>query len=448
MIEKTIFFTQYSLLVTTLLSAFVLIGYAVRKLFVGNSSLSYYNLFSSAIVGLFSTISAYAIFANNGKTVLSFFILIPIYFLANRKQLYLKTPHTNEAGIGSLKNKLLPIALGVLLLVVYFTLPALISEVNTLPHIDFLYYSSVARNLGNGNENYYQALNIFSSQSLGVTPYHYFELWSANFFSKITGVPIVYSLTYICFPLFSSIVFLGTVAVMNHYKLNKVYNFIIPTILLLIGPIPFAFLTKTLGKNWLGLINDTQALGMFGAKLLAIYILGLQAFLIVLKTKNYTLSVLLLSLVLSLNISLLAVPLSIIAVWVGAYVFAKFLPRQITAAQIAYIGIILIAYFLFYTLNISNKLNNINSQLLILTIHSFTDSAIIIKKAIGYGAWIFMYTSVSYIIPITFVAVFYKKIRKSPELIFLHLLVLAMLIIGFVGATNVFAIRITFIDKY
>lgn len=103
---------------------------------------------------------------------------------------------------------------------------------------DIIYYSNIGHHLSNGNENYYHFFKpLINSNTEGIFPYHYYELWLQSFIEIfIKDVPSVLILKYLIYNYFKTFIILGIETVINHFRSS---NFLTLILILLISLIPF-----------------------------------------------------------------------------------------------------------------------------------------------------------------------------------------------------------------
>ncbi len=233
-----------------------------------NNSRSTLNQFNALFAGVVSLVVLTALVVTKIQTVYTgIFLLV----------LMLKWPLSLRERLQNLSINLQAKKLLLILLVgsLFFGLNLIFHRTigdTKIPHEDYMFYSQLANNLFNGFEglNYkLYATGILTSKQL--TPYHYFELWTAvpAIFATKNAV---WSLNLVAYSLLQTIAFFGLYAIVDNILPKSKWVIPIAVLLFFIGGVQFNFMNQFIARNYTGFITDTALFSQFGRKYAIIYI--------------------------------------------------------------------------------------------------------------------------------------------------------------------------------
>ena len=258
--------TLYYLLLLAYLLTIIIVGSAIVS--SKNNRRSILNLFNALFAGVVSLVVVTALVVTKFQTVYTGIILLV---------LMLKWPLNLHGCIQNILENLQAKKLLFILLVgsLFFGFNLAFHRTigdTKIPHEDYLFYSQLANNLFNGFEgvNYkLYATGLLTSKQL--TPYHYFELWTAVPVIFVTK-NAVWSLNLVAYSLLQTIAFFGLYAIVDNILPKS--KWVIPTAILLffIGGVQFNFMHQFIARNYTGFITDTALFSQFGRKYAIIFI--------------------------------------------------------------------------------------------------------------------------------------------------------------------------------
>ena len=111
-----------------------------------------------------------------------------------------------------------------------------------IPHLDLFVYTDHIKTLihyGNENNLGYVTNTIFNE--LGITPYHYFELWLSAFVSVFFKVEPLAAYWAIIYPTFYITVFCGVLAIFEHFNKVRISHFFWSFLFVFIGGVYLPF---------------------------------------------------------------------------------------------------------------------------------------------------------------------------------------------------------------
>lgn len=125
---------------------------------------------------------------------------------------------------------------------------------------DHLFYSEVSEVLNKeGVENTFRIDNLLSSQFLGLTPYHYFDLWLNALISKVFNIPPLFSLELIANTLIRVIGILGILSIFERFGKITFLSYLI------------AFFSVFISGLYLSIYDNNYVLGYWWHTVYTIY---------------------------------------------------------------------------------------------------------------------------------------------------------------------------------
>jgi hypothetical protein len=390
--------TLISILFFALGSVFFIFFHAKVK---PNSNLL--ELFFSQLFFILALISVYAIISAPVNTI---FLLLPALLFFIWRQLPFKL-RTNRDFSGKLI--FAPLSLLVLVCVCncFIVFPNSIEK-------DVIYYSKIASHLRDyGTENYYHFYNNLFDHNVGLTPYHYTELWLTAFVSLVFNVKSIIALKFIVYPYLLTVGLtgiMGLVEVLSHKKAGLPLGLFILASLLLFGFFGSVFSFKSSGWD---IVFSPWLRPNF-----ILYILGIVPVIYSLQISNYRL--LMLFFILTCFLSFTVIPAVLISALL-LLVYLLFMRQIVFKELLVCAGILtfgLISYYCFYFLNKSNVRLNGSRTTLEIIMYSFS-----IWKATLVA---YVNLSMRFII---FLPVFYvlakKKMLQLNIVVYMYLLILS-----------------------
>lgn len=364
------------------------------------------DLFFSQLIFIMLLVSFYAIINARLNTI---FLLLPglLFFVARKMPFSLK----HRLTINSVKWLFAPILLTILIGICnyFIILPKSIEK-------DVIYYSKIASYLRDfGKENFYHFYNTLFETKVGLTPYHYTELWLTAFGSGIFKIQSVLVLKYIVYPYLLSIGLIGVIGLIEVLAKRKADLF-----LLLFIFVAVLFLT------FLGSLFSIKSSGwdiVFSPWLrpnFLLYILAAVPVVYALHLNDYKLLMLFFLLACFLSFTLIpAVVISalLLLLYLVATKEMAFKDSLICAAILAF-G--LICYYGFYFVNKSNVRLNGSRTTLEIVMYSFSIWKATLMAYINLSVRFVLFLPVFYL--------FVKKgIFKKNMVVYLYLLILSSL---------------------
>ena len=202
------------------------IGHIFYSLFVPEITLPYQRTFAKCLIGVVLFTLTISLYHTLGKTILTLFLLILIYFIYE-KQLSFKNVNLKSLFYFPSKKKILFFSTSIFLPgILFFIWEAFFTfKVGTfnfaISPADFQHYSEISTALSeSGEENIFGMKNLLMDDFLGNTPYHYFELWFNNGVSNLFSSINILTLMVVTYPVFYWITYIGICAIWESY--NKV----------------------------------------------------------------------------------------------------------------------------------------------------------------------------------------------------------------------------------
>ncbi len=201
----------------------------------------YSKVFSKLVSGIFIIIFFYSIYKTNFHTITSGFIIAGLLLWWNRG---FRLPSMKKAyqifTDNEIKDQLfilLQLCIVALLILAWnhhFMFSGNVTIVEN-PHPDLSFYARVSSFLnGAGKETF--EMNYLEPQTLGATPYHYFELWGNAFVSFLFHNPsTLATIQLISIPAFLTLVISGVWALMEQVKINLFYKLLSIALLFITG---------------------------------------------------------------------------------------------------------------------------------------------------------------------------------------------------------------------
>lgn len=416
-----------------ILILFVIIINIIGKIILSicniKSEKQYFRIFLEQLLGLTLIVVLYSIYQTKGKTINVFFVFIPIYYY-----FFLKRPQQTFCN----KIKIFDILYFIrkdLIILFFLCLPFYFLQVYSLfslsgyiiPHIDSLYYSEIINTLNYfGIEKKEFAFNILLPNTFnGIEPYHYYELWVAAFASKIFNQAAIYSLLLITYPILSSIVFIGLVAIWENFSKITIWTYLIVSLLLFTDGAYVAYLNNIPIVG--GYVFWTSILSILGYKYVTSYIFILFFLLLYIKEKKEFAFI---SLACLMIVSIGITPGLFVGI-IGFLLLNKYHTTFIEKEKLRILTFYIlysISYFLFYWgLNhFSNSLNHITENGTSIVFSDFFNLKHI-KYVYGMMMYRFIRCLILYIPYIISVFILYRTVIKKNNTI-IQLIILVMLI--------------------
>lgn len=393
---------------------FVFAGYFLLKILTRNNFTikSFYSLFISFFVGFYTIVWLYILIKTRLNTVFVL-LVIPLFFVKKF------SPNTDFSTKETNFIKLtIYFIITTLFTSFYMLLPFVIKKGALVPHEDFLFWSSISKNLEFNKENYFNTLNLFFD-NIGQNPYHYFELWANKLISATNNFSILYNLIIILPTVLMSLFIIGVLAIFEDFKINKYYLFII---VFLIGPLYIPLLYKTFGKNMIGFFDSSSPFSIWGNRQLIIYNIIIISFLLFLKNKKFETFLFIISVILLFNVAFIAIPFAIILYYI---IFRYILKKQKISIYVFLLSIILLVlYTVFYILQLPKLDNAFSNSFLNLNFLN-------IRHSLGFAAWAIFYLTVIYSI-FLFYLIYFKKLKNENFINFITFFTI-LLLTGFIG---------------
>lgn len=270
-----------SLLSINLLGKFIIL-FSDRK-----TVKSVFRVFIELFIGLVAVVVIYSCVISGFKTINILFLFLLFYyiFIIDRKAFKIPIKKDIVLTFSSIHKDALIIFLSSIPFFLY-ELYYIYSNNNCIvPDMDYFFYAQLSDSLNFfGHENKSLSLNIlFPTQSQGMIPYHYFEIWINSFIARFANTPSIFSLLLITYPLLNTIVFLGLVSIWELYKKPVFYSYIIVFFFIFVAGVwlPFYNGYKSFFDFNLALLSSPFA--VFGEKLSAVYLFFVQAILTYIK---------------------------------------------------------------------------------------------------------------------------------------------------------------------
>ena len=243
-------FSSVLLYLSIYFSAFAIclyIGHIFYSLFVPKIALSYQRIFAKSVIGIVLFTLIISLYHTLGKTILSLFLLILLYFIYE-KQLYFKREGLRSLLYIPSKKQLLFYSTSIFLPgTVFFIWEALfVFKPGAFNFIsspaDFQHYSEISTALSrSGQENIFGLKNLLMDDFLGNTPYHYFELWFNNGITNIFNTINVVTLMTVTYPVFYWLAYIGICAIWESYNKITIFQKVMSILFVGMGGVFFLF---------------------------------------------------------------------------------------------------------------------------------------------------------------------------------------------------------------
>ncbi|UOG75934.1 hypothetical protein MTX78_04880 [Hymenobacter tibetensis] len=210
----------------------------------------FYSLFFPLIIGVSVLIGVYAVITARGSTMqLPVLLLIGLLLRSLRRNAYtISSDRANTIGVfesGATKLLLLVLITSLVLLVQYLLLYDSDSQYLQTPFQDYVYYSRLTLPLNHrGLET--NSLEALFPQFLTEQPYHYSEIWLNALFVKSTDLPSVWVYFISVASVFISIICVGFMALMAHFKLKTLWVPVLAFLFLFVTGVRWGFLQHNL----------------------------------------------------------------------------------------------------------------------------------------------------------------------------------------------------------
>lgn len=187
-----------------LLGFFYIIGQFILRLTANSKNTIAHSFFESVTIGLLTVISCYAIVITGGKT-----LLLPVPFVLVALLLTEKTKNDKVVLIAN-KTFLWFGILSFILFFIYYLQAhiSLDSKSFRFASSDHSYYARLASTINTYSiespKLYFPGIDNYRPE-----PYHYIDIWTTAFISKVTGLNSHYSLSIVMYPVFAAIFSIG-----------------------------------------------------------------------------------------------------------------------------------------------------------------------------------------------------------------------------------------------
>jgi hypothetical protein len=228
-VESNIIYIYYSYLLISVIGILI-VGSLVTRLLISFEQSPITKSFLNMFFGLIVVVIGYSIISTNGISIsLGYIFLFFLYLI------YKNFYHTNQEGISSsysivIFNKGVNIEIAAIVSI-FFIMQAfsIFNSSEGLLYIpmdpDRSLFSDVISFISTtGVESY--KIDYLSPKSVGVSPYHYLELWLTGFIAVLFSSNILITDHLVSAPIFGIIIYIGFRAISEIFNVSRVYSII------------------------------------------------------------------------------------------------------------------------------------------------------------------------------------------------------------------------------
>lgn len=350
-------FTYYFLLSIIGIVWFYFIGVLLMKLLKISIPLIQLNTLLSLLIGIVSHVIVFSIFKTHFATlnVILLLILLAVWIEFRKYNKFIPIHRVFKVHLLQLTELAL---VGLLLYVIkiFLTVDPKIYPVFNSGRDD-IFYSQMSGFISTyGKENFYIDW-VSDVKSLGIVPYHYFELWLNAFLSEITGLLNLLVYTFTTFVIITLLLYKTILAMMEVVLKQKItIKHIITAIsLLFMGDIFFGLVHK---DTWTTLTGGYALFDNF--KIILIFIVFVLSW-ITWKKEYYTISLLLLLISPLLNFGLMPIIMGVVPVFFVVHYRIIKTGEEIQYKKILYYYLIYILLLIGIQKVFSNQFNGLTT---------------------------------------------------------------------------------------